>query len=74
VNEQNKSNGPIGVVRRVVKGLLGGLVVILGVVMLVTPGPGIVAILIGLSILASEFPFARRLLNRLRRRAAEPEQ
>lgn len=74
MSEKNKSTGAVGIVRKVIKGLLGGMIVILGVVMLVTPGPGIVAIFIGISILASEFPIARRLLNKLRRRAPEREQ
>jgi uncharacterized protein (TIGR02611 family) len=67
-----KPGGPITLARKVVKGIIGGLITLLGVVMLVTPGPGIIAILIGLSILATEFPSARRLLNKLRRRTAEP--
>ncbi len=46
---------------------LGGLTLLLvGIVMLVTPGPGWVAILGGLAMLAAEFVWARRLLNRLK--------
>ena len=63
------AGGPIGLARKVVKAIVGSLITLLGVVMLVTPGPGIVAILVGLSILGTEFPFARRILNRLRRRS-----
>jgi len=56
--------------RRVVV-LAAGLVVILaGAVMLVTPGPGLAAIALGLVILASEFPWARALLERLKARFA----
>ena len=41
----------------------GGLALILaGVPMLVLPGPGVLAILLGLSILAGQFPWARWLL------------
>jgi len=69
-----KPGGPINLARKVIKGLIGGLITLLGVVMLVTPGPGIIAILIGLGILATEFPLARRLLNKLRRRTAEPDE
>lgn len=43
----------------------GVTVVLLGFVMLVLPGPGLVTILIGLAVLASEFVWARRLLKRL---------
>ncbi len=55
-------------VRKVAVAVAGSTVVAAGVVMLVTPGPGIIAILGGLGILGSEFPAARRTLNRLRRR------
>ncbi len=51
---------------RIVVVLLAGLVVLAaGVVMLVTPGPGIPTILLGLAILASEFVWARIILRRL---------
>ena len=47
--------------------ILGGFTVLLaGVVMLVTPGPGWVTIAVGLAILAGEFVWARRLLDRLK--------
>lgn len=50
--------------------LVVGLVVLLaGVVMIVTPGPGIAAILLGLTILASEFRWARYWLVTAKRRA-----
>jgi uncharacterized protein (TIGR02611 family) len=43
--------------------LLGG-----GVLMLVTPGPGWLAIAGGLSLLAADFPWARHLLDRVKQR------
>lgn len=47
--------------------ILGGFTLLLvGVVMLVTPGPGWAAIIGGLAMLAAEFVWARRLLNRLK--------
>lgn len=39
-----------------------------GVVPLVLPGPGVLTILAGLSLLATEFVWARRLRSHLRRR------
>ncbi len=59
---------PFSIVRKFVVGAIGGTVVAAGFVMLITPGPGIVAILAGLGILGTEFAAARRILNRLRRR------
>ena len=52
--------------RRFVLLIVGGTVVLLGIVMLVTPGPGLVVIPAGLAILAVEFAWARRLLRRVK--------
>lgn len=46
--------------------LVGGAVLVAGVVMLVTPGPAFVVIPAGLALLATEWPWARRLLVRAR--------
>lgn len=63
-----------GLVRKVAVAVTGSTVTAAGVVMLVTPGPGIVAILGGLGILSTEFKTARRALNRLRNsRSAQPD-
>jgi uncharacterized protein (TIGR02611 family) len=51
-------------VRKVVIAMVGGTVLLLGIIMLVTPGPGLGGILAGLAILATEFVFARRLLKK----------
>lgn len=48
--------------------LVGSLVVVLGVVLIPLPGPGWLIVFVGLSILASEFPWAERLLRYARRR------
>lgn len=53
-------------VRRFFKILAGFTLLLAGVVMLVTPGPGWPAIIGGLAMLAAEFVWARRLLNRLK--------
>lgn len=49
---------------------VGFILILAGVLMLVLPGPGIVAIGVGLALLAGEFAWARRLLDRLKSRAA----
>lgn len=51
--------------RRALIGIFGGTVLLMGIIMIVTPGPAIVFIPIGLSILALEFAFARFLLDKL---------
>jgi uncharacterized protein (TIGR02611 family) len=59
---------------KVVVGLVGGLVTLVGVVMLVTPGPAFVLIPLGLAILATEFAFARRWLRWARTKAEEAKR
>jgi len=52
--------------RRIVVAVVGVSVLLVGVVMLVTPGPAVVVIPIGLAILAIEFVWARQWLRKLR--------
>ena len=52
--------------RRVLKVVIGFTLLGAGIVMLVTPGPGWLTILLGLGVLAAEFVWARRLLNHLK--------
>lgn len=56
--------------RRVLIAVTGGLVVLTGIVMFVTPGPAFVVIPIGIAILATEFEWARRMNQKLKERAA----
>jgi len=56
---------------RVAVAIVGLLVVILGVVLLVFPGPGWVVIFLGLSIWATEFKWARSLLVFVRRQVGK---
>jgi uncharacterized protein (TIGR02611 family) len=50
-------------------GLLGGTVTTAGFVMLITPGPGLVVIIAGLAILATQFAWAERALQKMKQRA-----
>ena len=52
--------------RRIVVGVVGATVLLIGVVMLVTPGPALVVIPVGLAILSLEFAWARAWLRHLR--------
>ncbi len=51
---------------RIVRNVLGALLVLVGVVLLFTPGQGILAILLGLSLL--EYPGKREMMLRVARR------
>ncbi len=52
--------------RRVVIAVVGATVLLLGVIMIVTPGPAFVVIPLGLAILSIEFAWARYWLRRAR--------
>jgi tellurite resistance protein TerC len=54
--------------RKLVIGVVGLAVLVVGIAMLVLPGPAVVVIPLGLGILAAEFAWARRWLERLRDR------
>ena len=54
------------VARRIVVAVVGVTVLLIGLVMLVTPGPAIVVIPVGLAILSIEFAWARHWLKRMR--------
>lgn len=49
--------------RKIILGVVGGVVLALGIVMIPYPGPGWVVVFIGLAILAQEFPWAQRVLD-----------
>ncbi len=51
--------------------ILGISVLLAGIVMIVSPGPAVVVIPLGLGILATEFIWARRLLDSLKRRLSD---
>ncbi|MBL8200288.1 MAG: PGPGW domain-containing protein [Chromatiales bacterium] len=61
--------GAIGykVARRIVVAVIGGTILLGGIIMLVTPGPGVAIVLLGLAILAIEFTWAKLWLDKVRR-------
>lgn len=67
--------------KRVVVAVVGMTVLLVGVAMIVLPGPAFIVIPLGLGVLATEFVWAKRLLrragvefNRLRGRPAAPAE
>ena len=53
--------------RRIVVAAVGSTILLVGIVMIVTPGPAIVMVPLGLAILGAEFAWARLWLRKLRR-------
>jgi uncharacterized protein (TIGR02611 family) len=56
--------------KRIVVAVVGGTVTLIGIALIVLPGPAFIILPIGLSILATEFVWARRFLERARQMVA----
>jgi uncharacterized protein (TIGR02611 family) len=57
----------IKLVRRVIVSVVGATVLLIGIALLVLPGPAFVVIPLGLAILATQYAWARRWLKKARR-------
>jgi tellurite resistance protein TerC len=64
-------NALVKPVRKLIVFVIGMTVLLIGVAMIVLPGPAFVVIPVGLAILATEFVWARRWLNYIKRQAQE---
>ncbi len=71
VRQRLHANPVLSLTTKIVVAVVGSLVVAVGVIMIVTPGPAFVLIPLGLAILATEFQFARRWLHWARVKAEE---
>jgi uncharacterized protein (TIGR02611 family) len=56
--------------RRIFLILAGFTLLLLGIIMIFTPGPGSPVIFMGLGLLAAEFVWARRIMDRIKRESA----
>lgn len=57
--------------RRIVVAVIGGTILLIGVAMVVLPGPAIIVVPLGLGVLGLEFAFARHWLRKLRATATD---
>ena len=57
--------------RRLVVAMIGGTILLIGVAMVVLPGPAIIVVPLGLGVLGLEFAFARHWLRKLRATATD---
>lgn len=71
--EETREQAKRGVVRRLARMTGGTLLCLLGLALLVLPGPGLVVLAMGLVLLAVDVPWAARLLERVRARLPEGE-
>jgi uncharacterized membrane protein YbaN (DUF454 family) len=63
--------GNVKVVKRVIVSVVGATVLLIGIALLVLPGPAFIVIPVGLAILATEYARTRRWLKNARRIASE---
>jgi uncharacterized protein (TIGR02611 family) len=61
----------IKIVKRVIVSVVGATVLLIGIALLVLPGPAFVVIPVGLAILATEYAWARRWLRKVRQIASD---
>lgn len=71
LHQRLHANPALSLTTKVIITTVGSLVLGAGVVMMVTPGPGIVGIILGLAILASEYEWADRWLVKAKEKAHE---
>ncbi|MSN26061.1 MAG: hypothetical protein GJV46_09345 [Geobacter sp.] len=60
----------LGQAKRLIVIVIGFTILAAGVAMIVLPGPAVVVIPVGLAILATEFIWARKLLDKVKERMA----
>ncbi len=70
IRQQFKSTAYGSLIWRIFIGVVGGLITIIGTVFLFAPGPGILVLLAGLGILATEFAWASRAILKTKTIAA----
>jgi uncharacterized protein (TIGR02611 family) len=58
----------IKLAKKVIVSVIGFTVLLAGLAMIVLPGPAIIVIPTGIAILATEFVWAKRLLNKIKER------
>jgi uncharacterized protein (TIGR02611 family) len=70
-DEKHPLYGPYRMAKRIAIGIVGGSVLIIGICMIVLPGPAFVVIPVGLGILGIEFAWARSWLRKAKAKAEE---
>lgn len=68
-DEKHPLFGTYRVAKRIAIGIVGGSVLLVGIAMIVLPGPAFVVIPLGLGILSIEFAWARSWLRKVKAKA-----
>ena len=74
VHRRMHANPMLSLVSKIVIGVVGTVVLVAGIIMIVTPGPAFVLIPLGLAILATEFTWARRALEKAKEQAVKAKE
>lgn len=59
---------PLRQIKRIIVAIIGSTVLLIGIALLLLPGPAFIVIPLGLAILATEFVWARKLLKKAKSR------
>lgn len=62
------------IAKRIAIAVVGSTILLIGVVMIVVPGPAVIVIPLGLAILGIEFAWARLWLAKVRRKISDKNQ
>ena len=60
--------------RKLIVAIIGGTVLLIGIALIVLPGPAFIVIPVGLAILATEFAWARRAVTRAKAMVKKKKQ
>ena len=61
-------------IKKIIVGVIGFTILIIGVSMIVLPGPAFIVIPLGLAILATEFVWAKKWLDKVKQKFTEQKQ
>jgi hypothetical protein len=71
--EDTEEEAKRSLVKRIAVIAAGSVITLLGIFLLVLPGPGMIVVFGGLLLLATEIPFAARMLEKVKRRIPQDE-
>ena len=61
-------------IKKIIVAVIGFTILIIGVFMIVLPGPAFIVIPLGLAILATEFVWAKKWLNKVKEKISEQKK